>query len=259
MNYQNFTLNKWLPYDYPKMANRNALRLFCLPYAGGTVRTYREWINHAPAGIKVLPIQLPGREKRILETPFVRMGALVDTLIDLLAPEFAQGPFALFGHSMGGKIAFELARTLEQETKFQPTQLFVSGIGAPQLNERLPQVHHLNDAALIDELRRVNGTPEEILSNRELMEVVLPFIRADYTISETWRYQPGEPLRCPLTVFGGTEDPDANLHELLAWRELTRAEFDCKVFPGDHFFINHQGRLLMREIERVLERFAIAV
>lgn len=248
----NPVLTSWLPYHKPEMQPTGKIRVFCFPYAGGTTRIYRHWSEYAAGSIEIIPVQLPGREMRMNEAPFCRMDALIDALVYFLGAELAQGPFALLGHSMGGKIAFELARALEARQGPAPVHLFVSGTGAPQLPERGPRVHHLNDAALVDELRRMGGTPEEILSNQWVMQVLLPFIRADYTLSETWQYTPGEPLHCPITAFGGKQDPDLSWSEIDAWRTVTTQQFRTRMFNGDHFFIHAYVPEIVRELEESL-------
>lgn len=250
----NPVLAAWLPYHRSGVRMSRKIPVFCLPYAGGTARIYRPWVMQAPPNIEIVPIQLPGREKRMGEPAFTRMDALIDSIIYFFESEFSRGPFALFGHSMGGKIAFELARTLEKHTASAPAHLFVSGISAPQLRVRTPRVHQLADEALLDELRRLNGTPEELLRNEELMGLMLPFIRADYTLSETWKYRPGAPLRCPITAFGGRQDPDADETELAAWRQLTSNQFEMRLFEGDHFFIHNQGPLILGAINDCLQK-----
>jgi medium-chain acyl-[acyl-carrier-protein] hydrolase len=146
-------------------------------------------------------------------------------------------PFAFFGHCLGALIAFELSRQIRTLHGLQPVALFVSGHRAPQLPDRFPPSHRLPDAQFAVELRRRNGTREEVLQNPQVMRLVLPLLRADFAICETYLYTPGEVLDCPLTVFGGQADPAVLPQELDGWAEQTQGPCRVQILPGDHFFL----------------------
>ena len=216
---------------------RTGFRLFCFPYAGGGASFFRTWPERLRPAIEVCTIQLPGREERLAETPFHRLVPLIDALVDVLSP-YMDLPFAFFGHSLGSLISFELTRRLRRQKAPCPLQLFVSGRRAPQIPDPDPPIHQLPDEEFIEALRRFNGTPKAVLDNPELMELFLPLLRSDMCLSETYIYDHEDPLDCPISAFGGSEDPEVGREELAAWRDQTRSMFNMQLFPGDHFFLN---------------------
>jgi medium-chain acyl-[acyl-carrier-protein] hydrolase len=149
---------------------------------------------------------------------------------------------------MGATLAFEVARLLRDEKRQMPVHLFVSARRAPHLSEREPPVHNLPEAEFIKELGRLNGTPPEVLEHPELMELMLPLLRADFCVSETYTYQPGLPLDCPVTVYGGLLDQHVSREQLEGWREHTTGPFALQMMMGDHFFINASQPLLLRAL-----------
>jgi len=221
------------------------LRLFCFPYAGGGGSIFRGWQDHLGAAVQVCPVQLPGRERRIAEKAFTDANLLVSAAARALRP-YLDLPFALFGHSMGALICFELARYLRKEQNIQPACLFVSSRRAPQLPSRRPPIYALPDTELIEELRHLNGTPAEVLEHQELLELMLPILRADFKVVETYHYEDQPKLNCPIIAFGGLEDEDSSRAELEAWREQTASRFSLHMIPGDHFFIHTSSRLLLK-------------
>lgn len=163
-------------------------------------------------------------------------------------------PFAFFGHSMGALISFELARLLKKKYGVQPLHLFVSGHRAPQIKDPHESVHNLPDKELVQKLNGLNGTPREVLEHPELMQVVLPILRADFAICETYQYTNEPPLSSPIVAFGGMEDEEAGPEQLEGWRAQTVANFSLHMFPGDHFFLHTaQTRLLAAMAQRLTE------
>lgn len=239
----------WIAYYQPRAGAR--LRLFCFPHAGGSAALFRTWADTLPAEIEVCPVQLPGREQRLWEPPFTRLSLLVEHLVISLQ-QYLNLPFAFFGHSMGALIAYELARELNRQAYTVPIHLFVSGCPAPQIPAPASPVYLLPDAALIDHLRSLAGTPEAVLQNAELMQLMLPLIRADFTLYETYGYERGEPLPCPISTFGGLKDTEVIPRDLAGWREQTRASFTLRLFPGDHFYLQRTQAPLLREIVQEL-------
>jgi medium-chain acyl-[acyl-carrier-protein] hydrolase len=248
MNSKNNT-NPWLP---ALPAEGDEIRLFCLPYAGAGASVYRGWSRLFAENTGVYPIQFPGRENRIEEPPFSTMEELVDRLSSAIRPCLNR-PFAFFGHSIGARIAFELTRNLRKQWNLRPQHLIVSGSRAPHIPEPKP-LHHLSDDEFVEELRRFSGTPEEVLRNRELMEMFIPVLRADFSVDETYLHAQDEPLDCPITAFGGTKDREANRQELEAWAIHTRAGFGFEMIEGDHFFLHSQRDALVRSVSRILSR-----
>ncbi|MEA2792145.1 MAG: hypothetical protein QOG73_4551 [Acetobacteraceae bacterium] len=222
-----------------------ALRLFCFPYAGGSAAVYRNWTD-LPPEIEVCPVQLPGRDERFREPAFTRADALCDALVVALA-DYLDRPFAIFGHSMGAIIAHEFTRRL-QARGLAPRHLFVSGQRAPHIPLRRPRSFDLPDPAFKNRLRELNGTPEEVLQDVELMELLLPRLRGDFELSETYTCAYDMPLSCPITAFGGAQDHEVSETDLAAWRHLTTSAFDIAVFPGGHFYLEQEGQTLRRRI-----------
>ena len=223
-----------VPYPLERTGIRR--RLFCFPFVGAGASTFREWPQDLPDDIHVFGIQLPGRENRLGEVPIRHLQEAANTVAAALS-RYADVPFALFGHSSGALLAFEVARTLRNFPDLSPTHLFVSGCRGPSVPEWDRPMHLLPDNALIQELRRLGGTPEGILANEELMQVMLPTIRADLELSETYRYEQQESLQCPITVLGGLQDRQVRNSDLPAWHIETRGSFDLRMFPGDHYFL----------------------
>ncbi len=225
----------WLQYWQRKPHAR--IRLFCFPYAGGGASIFRSWSEQLPQDIEVCPVQLPGRENRLLETPFSSTSSLLDALAPALLP-YLDMPYAFFGHSMGSLISFELARRLsDQQIRYTPVRLFMSGHRAPQLPDPDPPTYHLPEPAFIEELRRLQGTSEEVLQNTELLRLLMPLLRADFTLCETYKYIHAKPLNIPILAFGGLQDTSISRDEISAWREQTCAPFTLRFFTGNHYFL----------------------
>ncbi len=228
-------------------------RLFCFHYAGAGASVFRGWPDELPPEIDVCPVQLPGRESRFREPPFTDVESLIAALLPALAPHF-DAPFAFFGHSMGALIAFELTRRLHGAGGDAPSHLFVSGARAPQLPSPTTPLYNLPRHELVERLREFEGIPAEVLQHEELMEVLLPVIRADFEVCETYRYAEGEPFDCPLTVFGGADDAHVNPDELDAWGRHTRRACKSIVLPGNHFFLHEHRRQVISAVVKELRQ-----
>jgi len=231
----------------PRPNPRARLRLFCFPFAGGGASTYRGWPAHLPADIDVATVQLPGREERLREPAFHDATELCGKLACVLAPYFDR-PFALFGHSMGALLAFELARMLRTTGGPSPVHLFVSAHCGPRKLHCLPSVIGMSDRELVSLLRSLSGTPDEVLEDGDVMKLILPLFRADLTICETYRYVAAEPLACPISAFGGALDDYVRRPDLLAWSAETRGTFQARMFTGGHFFLNDVKPRLLQAI-----------
>ena len=214
--------------------------------------TFRTWCDRIPKTVELCSVELPGRGTRLQEPLFTRLTPLVEAIAPALLP-YLDKPFAFFGHSMGAMICFELTRLLRLEYNISPVHLFVSGRRAPQIPDPKPPIHALPEALFIEELRRLNGTPEAVLENRELMELLLPILRADFAIVETYTYINEPALECPITAFGGLQDREVDRENLEAWQEQTRAAFALQMFPGDHFFLNSGQTMLLESLTRSLD------
>lgn len=233
-------------------------RLFCFPYAGGGAMAYYRWPSRILADVEVARVLLPGRERRLREPLFMRLESLVDALTEELFP-WIDGPFMLYGHSMGALLAFELARGLRRRYNLLPVHLFVSGYRAPQLPPGEVPFSHLPDAAFIDRVRQYGGLPDLVAQNDELLEIFLPILRADFEMTETYVYKEEPPFEFPITAFGGISDPKTSRDNILAWKVHTSVQFTTHYFPGGHFFLHDSEALVLDEINRQLNESLLRI
>jgi medium-chain acyl-[acyl-carrier-protein] hydrolase len=247
--------NTWIKYYRPN--SQAKLRLFCFPYAGGGTWSFRDWSNNLPQTIEVCSVELPGRGTQMKLPPFTRLHPLVRAIADALLLHLDK-PFAFFGHSMGALVSFEVARLLRKNYNVMPVYLFISGRRAPQLPPTKPPIYNLPKAEFIEELKQLNGTPAEVLNNRELMDLMLPVLRADFAVLDTYQYINETSLNCPIAVFGGLQDSEVSQEELEAWREQTSSEFSLNMFQGDHFFIHSARQDLLQLISQNLIKILVS-
>jgi medium-chain acyl-[acyl-carrier-protein] hydrolase len=245
---------RWLSFRAPR--RHAAARLLCFPHAGAGASVFRTWSRHVDPRIEVCPVQLPGREDRITERPFTRIQPLVQATADVLGPHLDL-PFALFGHSFGAIVAFELARELRRRGAEPPAVLLVSGHRAPQLPLRRIFVADQPDEVVIARLRELNGTPQRLLDEPELLEQFLTVVRADFTVCDQYVYQPERPMQCPIVAFGGTRDHLLVAGDLEAWRMQTRSGFTLEWFVGDHFFPQTHAPIVAARISGHLLRLLL--
>lgn len=240
----------------PKSETR--LRLFCFPYAGGRPTIFHRWQDALPSTIELCPIQLHPCGTQGTVRSFNGLSSLVQAIARDLLP-YLDRPFAFFGHSMGALVSFEVARWLRGEYNRLPIHLFVSGREAPHLSNSGPPIHALPEPKLLEELKLLNGTPQEILQNSDWMKLVLPILRADLEICETYTYFPEPPLDCPMIAFGGLEDNRVGRDQLEAWRSQTRGSFSLRMLPGDHFFLQPNRLQIINTLWQALRRSVGAV
>ena len=236
------------------------LKLFCFPYAGGTASIYRNWADLLPPTVQVIPVELPGRGARLREPPFVSATALIDVLGEAIRP-WLDTPFSFFGHSMGAVIAFELSRWLRRKYNLEPRTLFASGRRAPQTPDNEPATYDLPHDEFIEELSKLDGTPREVLEHAELMEIMVPLLRADFQLVQTYEYVAEAPLQCPIIAYSGLQDRYVTRDLLLPWKEQTISEFRLHMLPGDHFFLRSSQTpllgLLARELHEDIARLRV--
>ncbi|ASJ53772.1 putative thioesterase [Brevibacillus formosus] len=244
--------NRWLL--SAKMTAEAEMLLFCFHYAGGHAGIYRDWQKKLPVQIGVCPVQLPGRSNRFLEPCYTDLSEMIRDLAEALLP-YLNRPFAFFGHSMGTLVSFELARYLRKHYNLKPQHLFASGYHAPHLPDPGEAIHHLPDQEFLEGVRTMNGTPKEIFEDKEILDMLLPTLRADFTICETYRYQDEEPLEFGLTAIGGWQDPDFSVAHLEAWGDHTNAAFQTYILEGDHFFIHSQQDQVLTIVGSTLQNY----
>ena len=230
----------------------SGMRLICFPYAGGGASIFRSWGQDSMLpGVEVCAVQFPGREARITECPVDDVRQLVPLLREGLEP-YLDRPFAFFGHSIGALVSFELARELRRTRYPEPCHLFVSGCPAPQLPHP-ERMWDLPEEEFLERLCQFNGTPPEVLNHPELMDMILPTIRADFALRDRYVYREEPPLNCSITAFGGMSDQHVSGADLRAWRQHTRERFQLWLFQGDHFFLRSAQETLL---ETVFSRLA---
>lgn len=249
--------SRWIAFGRPAPGAR--LRLFCFPYAGGSAVIFRDWAPRLPREIALLPVELPGRGRRVRERAHDAIGPLVHATADALA-EHLDVPYAFFGHSMGAILAFELSRELRRRGLRAPLHLYVSGCPAPEQIKIEPRTFDLPRDEFIAELRRLDGTPAEIFDHPELLDLFEPLLRADFAVTETYTLAPDDPLATPISAFGGLGDAEVSREALEAWGGHTASRFRVRMLEGGHFFIHSERErflgLLDEELRRLLARIA---
>lgn len=232
----------------PVAAPNAQFRLFCFPFAGAGAAAYRGWPEKTLPGCEALLVQPPGRENRIREAGYTSLTALAAQLGgEILA--WIDRPYALFGHSMGGLLAFEVARWLRRSRAPEPLALFVSASRAPYQRWPDPPVHRLSDRAFLDEIdRRYRSVPPVVLSDPELRELLTPGIRADMTMVETYECAAEPPLPCPIWAFGGSSDTEVTEAELAGWQQQTSAGFSLTMFDRGHIYLQEEAATLTQSI-----------
>jgi medium-chain acyl-[acyl-carrier-protein] hydrolase len=228
--------NPWL---VRASAPAHRFRLYCFPFAGGNAAAFQHWQDGLGPEIEVCAVQLPGRAARMLEPPMTSLSSVVSAVADAIARD-PRCPFAFFGHSMGALLAFEVARHCMRTGQPLPSHLFASGCAAPQARGERRNLHRLPDAELIEALREYNGTPPELFAHRDLLDLVLPTIRADFRLVENYAYQASVALPIPLSVLAGRQDEHVDALQAQAWEKETTGPCRVDWFDGDHFFLQSQ-------------------
>ena len=210
-------------------------RLLCFAHAGGSASYFFPVSRAMAPAVEVLAVQYPGRQERRAERCIEDIGELADRIAEAVRP-WTGRPLALFGHSMGATVAFEVALRLERDG-IVPAGLFASGRRAPSLYKP-ENVHRRPDDRLLDELRELSGTDAELLADEEFVQLILPPLRSDYRAVQSYRHQPGARLACPVDALAGEDDPKASAAEMQAWRGHTTGPFALHLFTGGHFYLN---------------------
>ena len=245
------SLNEWIVRLRPNEQAR--LRLFCFPYAGGGASIFRSWPDALPSEVELCGVQLPGREYRLGERAYTRMVPLIQALAEAIYP-YLDRPFAFYGHSMGALVSFELARELRRRYDRHPVCLYLAAYRAPQLPNPNIKIYHL-PSEVFKVVLRADGVPEAILQNEELMQAMLPTLRADYELCDTYEYREEPPLACPFLLFRGLEDVRVSEADLEEWPVHSSAMWSLSMFPGSHLFLHTAQDLLLAEISQHLEMY----
>ena len=237
----------WLR-DY-RPAAQPRVRLVCFPHAGGSASFYRTWARLYPVSVQTLVVQYPGREDRLSEPFITDMDQLADQVSEVLLGA-SDLPLALFGHSMGAAVAYEVARRLEPAGR-AVRALIVSGRPAPH-RQREKSLHLADDARLTEELRRFGKTPEGVFAETALRELVLSTTRNDYTLIETYEPRCGPALRCPIHVLLSVCDTEVTRDEAEAWGDLTEAACSVRRFAGGHFYLKTNPAPVIQAVVELL-------
>lgn len=233
------------------------LLLICFPHAGGSASTFRQWSDFLDSSeVELAVIQYPGREDRFAEPLINNMSELLHALQHSLLPHLEGRRFAFLGHSMGGAVAHELAQQLAA-ISLEPLMLIISGRQPPEFHKLDSRIHLSSDEHILEELVRLNSNNHTLCQHPELAEVLLPIIRNDYRLVETYRPQPARLLSCPIMVLSGEEDSELPLSQAEAWASCTTEECIVHRFPGDHFFIASQRAAVISCVTRSIRQYCV--
>jgi surfactin synthase thioesterase subunit len=219
----------------PPRAAATRRPLLCLPYAGGGTRSYESWQPLLPQTVDLLTLRLPGRETRAEEPPATDLAGLADDIAAELGPRLP-GRFGLFGHSMGGLLAYEVARRLRDTYDAEPACLIVSGTRPPDRRAEERRYSELDDEQLREAVGAMGGTDAGVLHDPDVWGLVAPVIRGDLELCDSYRYEPAKPLSCPVVAYGSQQDPDVDSATVEHWAHFTTGPFASRMFPGDHFY-----------------------
>lgn len=246
-------ISSWsAPYYRPEP--RATIRLFCFPYAGSGASVFARWRTRFAVDTEIFPVQLPGRENRISEPVPVTVHELAAQATEALRPMFDR-KFAFFGHSLGSLVAYEIACNLQRTGYRMPEQLIASGHRAPTVPCPHEPTWELPDSEFRKRVLELNGTPKEVFEHPELLQLLMPLLRADFRLDECYTWAPNhKPLACPITAIGGRNDGDVSEADLKAWSHVTECEFEYAMNNGDHFFIHSEFDWLVRTVGQVLRR-----
>lgn len=246
--------DRWL--TSPRPVEDPSFRLFCFPYAGGSATIFKPWVDLLPPSIEIQTLQLPGRPGRMNEAPVDEIDPIVEAATEAIEP-LTDVPYAFYGHSMGSLVAYEVTKRVWEEYRHGPTHLFVAARRAPHMISRNQTLHVQPAEKVRDFLKTLRVVPAEVLDNKELMELLLPALRADLKLDGMYDYQPGTGVACPIVAFTGQDDEYVYRDEISGWSMHAGGGFDLRVLPGDHFFMDHpKHRLaLIKAIEEEVKPY----
>ena len=240
----------------PQRVAAPRVRLVCFPYAGGGPAAFRPWGRDLPRDVELCIVHLPGREGRWREPAPHHADGLIGPIAEALLPLLST-PYVFYGHSLGTLIGFEVARYLARVHATMPSHFVGSAHRAPHLPNPHPEIGHLaNDQFVAEINRRYGGIPQAVLDNRELLELMLPALRADFSVYETYGYTDAAPLGCPISMFGGSSDRFVSSAEMAAWQRHTSARFRHTTVAGDHFFIQSRRDVVLGAVLENVESLA---
>jgi medium-chain acyl-[acyl-carrier-protein] hydrolase len=245
--------NAWVTCPNPQPQAK--LRLFCFAFAGSGASIYRDWGKALEPTIEVCPIQLPGRENRFGEPLYRDVETLAPAIAQQLHP-LLDKPYMIFGHSMGALVGYEVLRVLQATSQPLPKLVLLAAFRAAHLPLKREPMHQLNDEMFIEKLASLGGCPQEVLESKELMQIVLPILRADFEVCDGYTHQAGEALNCPLILIAGQHDPNAGPKEMQPWQLHTQHPAHLVTLPAGHFFLKTHQTELMQIIQQYVQTHA---
>lgn len=231
------------------------VKLFCFPFAGGSTYSYPFFQKYLPGFIEFIPLDIPGRGTRITEPLLYDLDAIAEDVFSRIRHQFTE-PFAFFGHSMGTMIAYQLLNYLEKEGLPMPVHLFLSGRGGPNAEKENHQWHLLPSLEFRKKIFELGGSPEEVLQDERLMQLIEPILRADFQAVELFRFDKIRKYSIPVTVMIGDEEA-ISTEDILQWQRITDQEIKIRKFSGGHFFISEHAEEIVNTISKELQAFAI--
>ena len=241
------TKSKW--FSYYNLPQQGSVRVFAFPYSGAGTSVFYPWSRmFLNSSCDFVGVQLPGRENRLQEPALYKLPLLLDALLPAIKP-LLDKPFVFFGHSLGALIAFELCRALQRHHLPLPQHLFVSAFRSPELANPNVELHALPDADIIEKLKDYAGTSEGVFANQELMALLLPLLRSDFSLHETYQYSEEPPLSCPITALSGNDDNQVPPSNMSNWGQHTSAHFQQIHYPGSHFFLHQYYRDIIADLQ----------
>jgi len=246
-------LDKW--FTFLKKAANAKSTLVLFHYAGGNSGIYRALTGLITQPVNILALDLPGRAKRFNE-PLIgdlhtAAGGIAQGMLDSKTM-LSEHPLMFFGHSIGAKLAFEVSQLLQRNDGLKLRHLIVSGSGAPHIERSMPNMHNLPQQEFIAQLRKYGGTPEALLDDMDLLELLMPMLRSDFKMAELYRSRDSIPVACNLTAFGGDSDETVAIPSLQAWSKHAGAGFETRIFSGGHFFLHQQERSVAQAIDDII-------
>ena len=244
-----YSITPWLTCYLPRP--EAGIRLFCFPHGGGGPQSYKNWAEKLPETIEVFSLNFPGRGSRRREPAIHDMEKLAESITEAVS-SYIDKPFAFFGHSVGALVAYETAGKMKEKGLPSPVRLLVSAHKVPHESRETDPMYNLSDEELVEKIIELGLVPEETLENRELVDFILPPLKADFEVSETYSFKGRDPLETSITALGGKKDPLLTPEDLKNWDSYTKGNFTWKVFDGDHFYTESHTKILLDEISRLL-------
>ncbi|WP_367387264.1 thioesterase domain-containing protein [Bacillus vallismortis] len=225
--------------------------LFCLPYAGGSETTYYQWDHYLNQSINLCPVSLKGRGKRFNEPFYECLEDAIEDIFESIKDKLKENEYAIFGHSMGSLLAYELYYKIKKMGFHQPKHIFFSGYRSPEMKKK-EIIYNLPNKQFKEKIIELGGIPEELVNNDDLFDVFIPVLKSDIKIVETYKYKEREDkISCGISVLNGLND-NITLENLMSWKKHTDKSFQLHHFEGNHFFINHNAENIVSLINQTL-------